>query len=107
MATVVCGCSSLRHETPHATINDVAVRQEINTGYQLVAVDGKPVERCRSHIQTMVPYAIVAPGHHTLTLEPESGSDNKKTLIQVNVEEGKRYRFSRRENGVALVEDVD
>ena len=103
----VCGCSSLRHQTPHAIINDVAVGQESDTGYHLAAVDGKPVERQRSHINTVVPFAIVAPGHHTLILEPKLGSNNKRTSIQVDVEEGKRYRFAVNEGNVVLIEDVD
>jgi len=107
LAFALCGCSTMRHEIPHATINDVAVRSELNSGYRLVAVDGRPVERQKSKVNTVVPYAIITPGNHTLTLEPELGSNNPKTTISANIEEGKHYRFAVKEGNVVVVEDID
>ena len=91
----------------HAEINDVTVRQELQTGYRLVAVDGKPVQRLKSSVNTVIPFAVVPPGNHTLGLEPDLHSDKPRITISADLAEGKRYRFAAREQGVVVVEDVD
>ena len=107
LVLALCGCSALRNQRPHATINDLTVSAELDSGYRLIAVDGKPVEREEGIVNTVVPFAIVAPGNHTLTLEPQSASNNPKTKISVNVDAGKRYRFAVEKGNVVVVEDVD
>ena len=53
----------------------------------------------------MIPNALVPPGQHTLTVEPETGSNGQKTTISANLEAEKRYRFAIQNGNVALVED--
>ena len=106
-----CACASCESSTPaapHAVINDVAVKHTVDSGYHLVAVDGKPVERVQSDgLITYVPLAIVEPGTHTLSLEPRDGSTPEVTTVTTTLEAGKRYRFKRENNSVTVVEDVD
>jgi hypothetical protein len=105
-ATLV-GCSALNQRGPHATINDVALPAELRSEYTLGAVDGKPVERLSGVLVTHVPYAVVAPGKHTFTLEPDPGSSKRRTTISAKVEAGKHYRLVVEREQVVLAEDVE
>ena len=108
-AITLCGCASPapRVDRPHATVNDVAVRAPLDSGYQVVAVDGKPVKRARSSIHTVVPFALIEPGSHTLSVEPRSGGTLKATTVSASFEAGKRYRLKLENDEVTVVEDAD
>jgi hypothetical protein len=79
----------------------------VDPGYEVTAVDGKPVERARSPICTVVPYAIIEPGVHTLSLKPPSWSNIKATTVSASFESGKRYRLELNNEEVTVVEDTD
>jgi hypothetical protein len=79
----------------------------LDSGYRLVAVDGKPVKRQDSHWVTVVPFAILEPGAHMLTLERGIGSDARTTTVSVLLEAGKRYRFKAEAETVVVVEDTE
>jgi hypothetical protein len=102
-------------ERPHAIVNDVSVRQEIDSGYKLVAVDGKKVRRARgSGINSLVDYVPVAwvePGTHSLTLRrstisntDDSASKNEVT-ITATLEANKSYRVAVKDGTVSLTDD--
>jgi len=92
---------------PYCLINDVNVAVSSDSGYRLVAVDGKPVKRQSSHWDTVIPYAILEPGVHTLTLERRIGSDATTTKVSASLEAGKRYRFKGEAETVVVVEDAE
>lgn len=105
IAIALCGCASItpRAEDSHAIVNDVTGR---DFECQVVAVDGKPVERLGSFfsLRTVIPNAIVEPGVHTLTLEPRSG---KNLTVSASFEAGKRYRIKLENDEVKVVEDTN
>ena len=107
MGATLCGCSISADRKPHATINDVTVKAELDSGYRLIAVDGAPVERAQGHVATVVPFAIVKPGHRTLTLEDKGDPRMEHVTISADLEEGKRYRFAVHEGDVVVVEETD
>jgi hypothetical protein len=102
---IICGCTSTKHiaDGPHAVINDVAVPG--GAPYKIVAVDGNPVERCQHWIHTVVPYVVVAPGTHTLSLDVYPGKDLQPATVVGSFEAGKRYRLEVGGRGPAVVED--
>ena len=102
-----CVATASRVHGPHATIDDVAVPATLDSGYKVVAVDGKPVERARSSIDTVVPVAIIQPGTHTLSIEPHFGATLEATTVSAAFEAGKRYRLKFEDEGVTVVEDAD
>lgn len=106
---VACGCSSPSAyvDSSHATINDVAVPAPKDSGYQVVAVDGKLVQRKESSVVTVVPYAIVQPGKHTLSLAPQSGNDLEALTVSAEFEAGKQYRLKLEDGVVTVIEDTD
>ncbi len=114
-ALIVSGCASTdpNLKTAHATINDVSVRSSEESGYRVISVDGKSVERIQSPgLATIIPFAIVKPGVHTLGLEPdrlntESGQDRKATTVTATFEQDKRYRIQLDQETVTVVEDRD
>jgi hypothetical protein len=106
-ALSVCGCAA---ERPRAIINDLTVREEFDSGYALVAVDGKPVQRTGGEISTSPPHAWVDAGEHSLTLRPKHSDTKDPTLqsevtISAKVEPYKRYRIAKQNDKVSLVED--
>ena len=111
---VSCGCAV---ERPHAVINDMTVRPEFETGYRVVAVDGKPVERAHgkvpSSISSIAPLAWVEPGTHKLTLQMDNdlkakNSDQPQELtISAKLEAEKKYRIAKKNGTVALVPDFE
>jgi hypothetical protein len=88
-------------------INDVNLAQPLDSGFRLVAVDGRPVKRQNSHWIDVIPYAILEPGAHTLTLERRVGSDSATTTVSASLEAGKRYRFKAEAESVVIVEDAE
>jgi hypothetical protein len=105
---VVSGCAT---ERPRGIINDLSVRQEFDSGYALVAVDGKPVDR-PGHVEatTAPPFAWVDAGEHKLTLQPKLQDSKDPTLqkeltITAKIEPNKKYRFDKQNDRVTLVED--
>jgi hypothetical protein len=111
---VVGGCAV---ERPHAIINDITVRPEFETGYRLVAVDGKPVERAHgkgmSSISSFVPYAWVQPGTHSLTLQMDNDFKAKNSelpqevTISAKLEAEKKYRIAMKDGTATLIPDFE
>ncbi len=98
-------------------VNDVSVRQEFDTGYKLVAVDGQPVERAHGNgldsVAPYVPVARIPPGTHSLTLR-RSGGENaesrveaREVTITATLQSDMRYRFANDGGEVRLVEDFN
>jgi hypothetical protein len=105
IAIALCGCVSITPRTAdsHAIVNDVT---GTDVEYQVVAVDGKPVERLGSFfsIRTVVPYVVVEPGTHSLSLMPRSG---ETMTVSASFAAGKRYRLNQENDVVTVVEDTD
>jgi hypothetical protein len=105
---VVSGCTM---ERPRGIINDLSVRPEFDSGYALVAVDGKPVDRPgHGEATTAPPLASVDAGEHKLTLQPKLRDSKDPTLqkevtITAKIEPNKKYRFDKQNDRVTLVED--
>jgi hypothetical protein len=74
------------------------------TGYRVVAVDGKAVERAQSPIDTVIPNAVIEPGAHTLSLEHHTGTT---ATVSASFEAGKRYRLELKNDEVTVAEDSD
>lgn len=70
IAVAVCGCvsaaGSFGHR--HAIVDDATNNPPFVSGYCVVAVDGKPVKRCRDPFVTVIPLVDLEPGTHKLTL---------------------------------------
>jgi len=107
VGVTLCGCSVSQTPGPHATINDVAAKPQLDSGYRLIAVDGRPVERARSALATVVPFALVEPGRRALTLEAKRDPALEHVTISAELEEGKRYRFAVEGGNIVVVEDTD
>jgi hypothetical protein len=98
-------------------VNDVTVRPEFNSGYTLVAVDGKPVVRAHgtgmNSPVTYVPFAWVEPGTHSLTLklaDDFKGNPPKlkeEVTLTAKLEVDKRYRFAIKDGAITVVEDFE
>jgi hypothetical protein len=102
----ICGCSSTAGQLaarPHCVICDVTDK----AGYLVAAVDGKPVERFQSHWYTVIPYAILEPGVHTLTLVPDVPGHGAAKTITVTLEAGKRYNLKAEADTVMVAEEKD
>src|SRR6185369_6520257 len=77
-----------------AQINDVAVPSELDSGYMVVAIDGRPEKRVKGIINTYVPFVVIAPGEHTLTIQKRPYLNSKEKISgKVKVESGLRYRL--------------
>jgi len=114
LLSVSCGCAV---ERPHAIVNDMTVRPEFETGYRVVAVDGKPVERAHgkvpSSITSFAPLAWISPGSHSLTLQMDNDFKAKNSelppevTISAKLEADKKYRIAKKDGSVALVPDFE
>jgi len=105
---VTLGCSAGGRAFPadKATINDVAIRSTEDSGYRVVSVDGKPCERAASRYVNVVPLVLVEPGEHELSIEAkDAGSALPPLKVTATVEPGKRYRFAKDGESVAVVEE--
>lgn len=106
VALCMCSCTALRPRSTYAIVNDITGAETIDSGYLVLAVDGKPVKRTEGIITTVIPMAIVEPGTHTLKIEP--GKDAAQvTTVSASFEAGKLYRIvpDRNNNSVTVVED--
>jgi hypothetical protein len=108
IAVALCGCTSpaSRARNTYALLDDVSVPQEPNYDYKVVAVDGKPVERMHGYLATYVPYAVIEPGNHTLSLDPDVLSTAQATTLSASFEAGKTYRIKRENETVTVVEEI-
>lgn len=89
------GCAA--SVAPQARINDVSVRRELDTGYNVTAVDGKPVVRARGAYKTTVPMALVEPGAHTFSLAHRESKTQSE--LKAEVAPGVQYRIALRDDG--------
>jgi hypothetical protein len=104
----IAGCISGKSGGPNnsSIINDVAVKEPLDSGYRVAAVDGKDPRRAEGgHLRPMVPVVIIPPGVHTLTLEPKEPGELKEVTIIAPIEGGKRYRLKHENDEVTLVND--
>jgi hypothetical protein len=105
---LLCCASNVRTPESFALIDDVS--KGAASGYEIIEIDGVNVKR-REHTSmvTVVPFAIVEPGHKILKLRKRDlfkKIDGPEYLsISVNVEAGKLYRLKRQNSTVFLVED--
>jgi hypothetical protein len=102
---LLSGCTS-----EYATINDVAVRVEHNSGYRVTAINGEKEVRVKSRFVTMVPFVVVSPGKNTIEVTREAGADSnssfpEKASFIATVEEGKRYRIQFIKGVFSLLEE--
>ncbi len=104
---VLCGCAFAPPvvDRSRAAIDDVSVPGGVK--YEIVAVDGKPVERWRHPVHTVIPYVIVEPGTHTLSLQPRPGEDRMPATVVGSFEAGKRYRLELDGQEPNIIEDAE
>jgi hypothetical protein len=109
VAAASCGCISAPGPfgDRHAIVNDVSVKAPLDSGYRVVAVDGKPAERARSAVVTVVPFVLVQAGEHKLSLEPKNGESLAATDVTATFDSGKRYRIQRENGVVSVIEEAE
>ena len=104
IAVTSCGClSSGGSSRRHAIVNDVTVAPPFVSNYGVVAVDGKPVKRCRDPFATVIPLVELKPGTHTLTVRP-GDSDGNGSTVTGEFAAGKSYRV-KSEHGKLSIEE--
>jgi hypothetical protein len=96
----LAGCSRSRSSAGNVLLDDISVR---GSGYRVTRVDGVPAQRAESAVETVVPYVLLTPGEHTLSVE--AGSADRSTTVTAKFESGKRYRLERNAEGLSVVED--
>ena len=102
LMALITGCAS---NNKFARINDVSVPIGLDTGYRVIAVDGNAENRVSSDIVSVVPYVLLKPGTHKLTLQTRD-KKNQTTVI-CTVAADKSYRIADSGKGViTLVEDL-
>jgi hypothetical protein len=81
ITTTICGCSSSTGRWERrAILDDVTGNTPFLTGSCVVAVDGKPVERCRDSFVTVIPMVELEPGRHAITLGFPDETGNPQTV---------------------------
>ena len=107
LVTALCGCisSAGRPAAQYARVDDVTGEAPFVSGYCVVAVDGKPVQRARSAVDTVIPIALIDPGEHTLSVKIRGAEPPAEMTVSARFEEGKRYRLKRENGEVSVVED--
>ena len=105
----VPGCVSGGNLFPadKAIINDLDVRTPLDSGYRVTLVDGKPAERARSAIVSVIPYVLVEAGEHTLELESQIDESLPAAKVTSTFEAGNQYRLKREGDVLAVVKDVE
>jgi hypothetical protein len=100
MVVLLAGCAS-RSRAPagNVLLDDISVR---GSGYRVTRVDGVPAQRAESALESVVPYVLLTPGEHTLSV---AGSADRSTTVTAKFESGKRYRLERSAEGLSVVED--
>jgi len=90
--TVIALSSSCRNDSS-AAINDVSVKVADNPGYSVTAVDGKPPKRRSNALVTVVPYVLLEPGHHVLTIRSDSSADpdEREYTLEADVQKSQSY----------------
>ncbi len=102
---IVVGAFSLVGSDEKATINDVAVPIEMDSGYRVVEINGEAPERMSHPFVTVVPYVVIIPGKNHIEIEPVDGN-GKRESFYFTPEAGVAYRISIKEGGgYTLVED--
>jgi hypothetical protein len=76
------------------------------TGSCVVAVDGKPVERCRDSFVTVIPMVELEPGRHAITLGLPGETRNPRTVTG-DFEAGRSYRIKSQDGVLSIVETED
>jgi hypothetical protein len=101
---VAAGC--IQQQKSRALINDVSLRQEMDSGYTVVKVDGQPVERVSGKVMTMLPCAIVAPGTHSITVRPKSSSNSEDEDVSITATfaADKSYRIASNDGQLSIIE---
>ena len=92
---VSVGCTTSMQSK--ARINDVSVRPESDAGYNVTAVDGKPVVRAKGEYKTTVPMALVDPGAHVFSIAHRV--TKAQTELRAEVAPGVQYRIAVRPDG--------
>ncbi len=107
IATSTCGClSSGGSSGRRAIVDDVTGKPPFVSDYGVVAVDGKPVKRCKDPFVTVIPLVELEPGTHTLTVRLADDDGNKSTVTG-DFEAGKTYRVKSEHGNLSIVERDD
>ena len=109
IAVAMCGCiyTAGSFGRRHAIVDDVTSDPPFVAGYCVIAVDGKPVKRCRDPFLTVIPLVDLEPGTHKLTLQLADEKGNQST-VSADFESGKRYRIKSEDGELSIVEsEVD
>ena len=102
LASAACG-----HNTPNAFINEVAVPIADDSDYWVTAVDGAPATRAASKHITVVPFVILRPGEHVLTVEKKGQrSSSRKITGKVLISKAARYRLQVKDDKISVVEEA-
>ena len=83
-------------------LDDRIVVEDSVTGapYTITSVDGRPVERVQHGILiTRVPYALIDPGKHTLTLTLREDPEARPIDYEVEILKGLKYRLDQSDDG--------
>lgn len=105
MACSGCISSAGRLDARYAIVDDVTREAPFVSGSCVVAVDGKPVQRARSGVVTVIPMALVDPGEHTLSLKSHDADLPAETTVSATFEACKRYRIKHENGEVSIVEE--
>lgn len=99
MALSGCVSSADHFRAQHAIIDDVNAHPPCLSAYCVVAVDGKPAQRAKSSVVTVIPMVVVEPGEHTLTIG--------EATVTATFEAGKSYLIKSEDGELSVVEKVD
>src|ERR1700736_5561424 len=104
LATCLICLTSCRDHSA-ATVNDVSVPTSQSAGYRVVTVDGAPPKRASSSIITVVPYVLLDPGHHSLTVRSDSPdqTNTAEQTLEIDVLRGQRYNLVFRNGHPVLI----
>ena len=104
IAAITCGCmSSGGPSARRAIVDDVTGTAPFVSNYGVVAVDGRPVKRCRDPFVTVIPLVELEPGTHTLTLRL-ADDDGNQTTVTGDFAGGKSYRIKSERGKLSIVE---
>ena len=90
-------CTTTNHS--YAIFDDVS-STGTSSGYRLIKIDGKDVQRDSSQIATVIPYAHLEPGNHELTFKRDfndicSYDRPEELTLGAEIEAGKKYMLFR------------
>lgn len=96
-------------KNPHALVNDIALSDEEDSGYRIRYVDDHAVIRVTNALINAIPYVVLPPGKHHLTVKPDTwkGEDLKLPIIgeqDVEVQAGCFYRLQVTNGHAILIE---